>query len=196
MKKIKHILIAVILVTIIFSCNKSKEGDPAASSASVVGKWTLDAIGIKTDTKTTEATAAEIKKKDPDGNNNDLVNQSFEFKADGTVISTGEDGPEKGKYVYDSSNKTIKITSDTEKDANGKLEVSVLDVLSLSTTDMLLGLTKSSKKDSDGEFVFADEAEEFIVFIFALIVYNTKNIDVDADLAKAKSIQLTFRLKK
>ena len=186
MKNFKKIIILSFIVSFLVSCNKDKEALPSAFS--IVGKWTFTAIGIKTDINTTEATVAEIKKLN-NGSAVSIGESTLEFKADGTFVSTEEGVSETGKYVYDASKKSITVT-------NAQNEVETNEVISLSNSEMLLSIAKSSKKNADGDFVFANEAEDFAAYFYALIIYSVKSLDVDAELGKTKTMQLTLKLKK
>jgi hypothetical protein len=188
MRKLTNLIATTILLTFFISCKKADDAVTPASG-SIVGNWTFTALGIKTDLKSTEATLTEIKKLDPDSGD-DLGKTSFELKADGTTISTSDSGTEKGKYKYDAATKTLTITSDVDKQSTS------YEVVSLTNTDMVLGIFKSTKKDSMGDFIFNSEDEGALTFLFAAIVYAAKGIDGDAEVTKAKSFQLIFRFKK
>lgn len=184
MKQFSKIIVTTLFIAFLASCSKDKDASP--SSASVVGKWTFSAIGIKTDTKTTEATLAEIKKLDEDAGT--TLESVIEFKADGTYLTTGEDS-ETGKYTVDSGNKNITTTSSVA-------EVTTFEIVSLSNSEMVLGQFKSSKKDAAGDFEFEDDLAGLFVYIFADAIYTIRGIDGEADFEKAKSVQLILKFKK
>jgi hypothetical protein len=195
MKNQIKLFLAIFFTTFILSCKKGDEVNPTQGNPSIIGKWTFAAIGIKSDAKIIEATAAEIKKIDADEADK-IDDTAIELKADGTVISTSDEGVEKGKYVYDNNKKTLTITSDTEKDAADKAQITIYDVLNITNNELLMGSIKSSKKDKDGEFIFANDEEGFLVYLSALAIFTIKGLDPDKEIKNYKSIQLTVKLKK
>jgi hypothetical protein len=189
MKQFSKIIITTLFIAFLASCSKDK--DAAPSSASVVGKWTLSSFSIKTDTKTVDATLVEIGKLDPD-TATELEN-SIEFKADGSATSTSGTEITKGTYVFDSGSKILTVT---DKDAAGVTSTFIYEVVSVSSSEMALGVAKSSKKGADGFFEFQNEDEELLADLFAFIVYTVKGLDADDEIEKAKSFQLLLKFKK
>ncbi len=196
MSKITNLLTTIVLALVIFSCSKSKDGSPAPASASVIGKWTFGALGIKTDVKTIEASIAEIRKLDPETGDG-LGKSSYEFKADGKAITIDDGKTENGKYVIDASKKFITITSDTDIDPNTKkLEITKYEIITLTATNLVLGLTTVTQKNADGEFSSGNKEEDFINYFIGLIVFSAKGLDTDAEFEKAKTIQILIKLVK
>lgn len=195
MNKLSKIILATFFAITIFSCKKSDDVTPASSSETIVGKWTFGAIGIKTDTKTIEATIADIKKLDEETSIG-LGKSSYEFKANGTVISIDDAETETGKYIVDAGNKNLTITSDTKKDANGKPEVSSLEIITLTKTNLIIGAPKITKKNTDGDFISGDDDQDIVNYFFSLLVFTAKGLDPDTELSKAKTMQIIINLKK
>lgn len=196
MNKLKTLLTTTIVALLVFSCSKSKDDAVAPASASVVGKWTFGAIGIKTDTKTVEATIADLTKLDADAGAS-LGKSSYEFKTDGTVITIDDTETETGKYVLDAGNKNITITSDKTIDPiTGKLEISKFEIVTLTKTNLVLGAPVLTKKDAEGYFVTGNDDEDFANYLFGAIVFAAKGLDADDEFIKAKSMQIIVNLKK
>ena len=108
MKKINILFLATILTFVISSCSKTEEVAPPT----VVGVWKVGGLGVITDTKTIDATTAEIKKLDAKaGEGFEAI--SYEFKADGTSISSNKSGTtivsDAGKYVISSARISAQI---------------------------------------------------------------------------------------
>lgn len=185
MKQFTKIIVTTFFIAFLASCSKDKDASP--SSASVVGKWTISAFGIRTDVKAAEATIAEIKKLDPDAASD--VEGSIEFKADGTYSADNGGTKETGKYVVDAGNKNITTTS-------AAAEVYSYEILSLSNSAMELVQFKTSKKDADGDFEFPTFEETLVFYLFAEVVYGIRGLNGEDELEKAKSAQLTIKFVK
>jgi hypothetical protein len=193
MTKSLNLILATLLFTLVLSCKKSDEADPTPASASVIGKWNFASLGIKTDNKTIEATTAEIQKYDKDNQDLSLDDLLFtyEFVDKTKVISKSGTETKNGTYIIDNAKKTITITDNVNKN-----EVEVYEIVSLTNNEIVLGQLKSEKKGSDGLFIFTNEIEDFAFYLIADLIYTIKGIDGEAEITKAKSVQLTLRLKK
>lgn len=181
MKQFSKIIVTTFIIAFLASCSKDKDASP--SSASVVGKWSFTSLGITTDIKTTEITTSEAAKID------DTVTEDlpavFDIKADGTYSN----GTETGIYTLDSGNKNIKLTPSSG-------DPYTFEIVSSSSSELVLGLEKSTKKDADGYFVFVNEEYELITAYLAYIIFEAKKINGEEELEKAKSVQLILKFKK
>ena len=195
MQKNTLLLLAVMAAFVISSCSKTEEAAPVT----VVGIWKVGGLGVITDTKTVDVTTAEIKKIDAKaGEGFEAI--SYEFKADGTSVSSKRSGTttvtDAGKYVISADKKLLNITSDKEKDSKGNASVQTFEVLSLTNSEMKFGIGKLTKKGSDGDFVVDFFSIDFAVYFYGLYVFTAKGLDGEKEMKAAKTVSATFNLKK
>jgi hypothetical protein len=194
MKKFTLLFLATILTFVISSCSKTEEVAPAT----VVGAWKVGGLGVITDTKTVDVTTDDIKKLDAKAGDA-FAAQTFEFKADGTAITPTSSGSAKtdaGKYVVSADGKTITITSTTTKDSKGNPSAQTFDIISLTNSELKLGVGKLTKKGTDGQFVIDFLSIDFVVYIYGAYVFTANGLDADKELKAAKTISATYNLKK
>jgi hypothetical protein len=182
----------VVMTTFIVSCSKTEDTAPIT----VVGKWTLDGLGVITDKKTVDVTNAELSKIDPKIGAG-FATYTFEFKADGTSNTPDNEGKlDAGKYTISADNKILTITSNTQKDSKGVFIVQKIDIVSLSASEMKLGIAKLSSKDADGDFIVDFFSNDFIAYLFSSYIFAAKGLNAETELNAAKTLQTTYNLKK
>jgi hypothetical protein len=194
MNRITSLFLTAIVTVLITSCSKTEEATPVT----VVGVWKTAGLGVVTDTKTVDVTLDEIKKVD-DKASTALATQVFEFKADGTSIVPGSGSStntDAGKYVLSADKKTLTITSNTNKDAKGNLQVQTFEIISLTSTDLKLGVSKLSNKNAAGEFVIDFLTTDLITYLYSAYVFAAKGLNPNTELKAAKTLQATYNLKK
>jgi hypothetical protein len=194
MQKITLFFLAVMTAFIV-SCSKTEEATPIT----VVGKWKVGGLGVITDTKTVDATTDDIKKADAKaGESFEAI--SYEFKADGTSISSEKSGStvitDAGKYVLSADKKVLTITSDKEKDSKGNAAVQTFDVVSLTASELKFGLGKLTKKGADGKFTVDLFSDDFLTYFIAIYTFTAKGLDYNKEEVAAKTWQATYNLKK
>ena len=194
MKKIT-LLLVTFLTFVISSCSKTEEVAPAT----VVGIWKVGGLGVITDTKTVDVTTAEIKKLDAKaGEGFEAI--SYEFKADGTSVSSKKSGTtivtDAGKYVISADKKMLNITSDKEKDSKGNASVQSFEIVSLTATELKFGLGKLTKKGTDGKFVVDLFSADFVTYLLSTYVFAAKGLDPEKESIAAKTLTSTYNLKK
>jgi hypothetical protein len=195
MKKITLLFLATILTFVISSCSKTEEVAPPT----VVGIWKVGGLGVITDTKTVDVTTAEIKKLDAKAGEG-FEGISYEFKADGTSISSKKSGTsivsDAGKYVLSADKKLLTITSDKEKDSKGNAVVQSFEIVSLTTSELKFGLGKLSKKGADGKFIIDLLSADFATYLLSVYVFAAKGLDPEKENTTAKTLTSTYNLKK
>ena len=180
---------------VISSCSKTEEIAPVT----VVGIWKGNGLGVVTDTKTVDVTIDEIKKLDAKAGDG-LAAQTFELKADGTSSipknSSSTVATDAGKYVVSADKKTLTITSSTEKDSKGNFSVQTFEIVKLTSTELKLGISKLSKKNTDGTFAVDFLSIDFVTYLYGIYVFGAKGLDANVELKNAKTLQTTYNLKK
>ncbi|MDZ7900140.1 MAG: hypothetical protein U5N85_19225 [Arcicella sp.] len=193
MKKITLLFLATFLTFIISSCSKTEE---TATPVTVVGKWTLGGLGVITDKKTVDVTTAELSKIDPKIGEG-FATYTFELKADGTSNTPDSDGKlDAGKYTVSADNKLLTITSNFKKDSKGVLMVQKIDIVTLSASEMKLGIAKLSNKGTDGDFIVDFFSNDFLAYVFASYVFAAKGLNAETEVNAAKTLQTTYNLKR
>ena len=186
MKKFTLLFLVTILTFVISSCSKTEEVAPP----SVIGKWTLSGFGSITDTKTYDATIEDIRKlpsvtaKQADA----FAAINFEFKADKSYFSNYNGN---GTYVLSADAKSIVMTS--EKSTTAKPVVETLTVVTLTQSELKLGLKKLVKPTGETEFKLG--FEDLANYIFGIYGFAAKG-GTTAELEKVRSIQGTLNLKR
>jgi hypothetical protein len=185
------------------SCNddlvRGSSTPTPAAPATIVGVWKSTGLGAVTDTKTIDASLAEIKKSDEKAATA-FAAISFEFKADGTSIIPGSkssgSATDLGKYTLSADKKVVTITSNATKDAKGNPDVQIYEIVTLTDTELKLGIAKLTAKDASGAFVVDFLSAGFIAYAFSAYVFAAKGLDVQKELAAAKTLQVTYNLAK
>lgn len=183
---------SILFFTVILSACSEKKDD--VTPASIEGKWSFSALGSISNTKTYEANADKLKKVSTSGSvdyTSLTTDLNLEFKSNGTYVGGTEDN---GKWVLSSDRTQLTLTSNVDKDANGKPLVQTFGVQDLTANSVKLTFKKVTKEAGKTFVINNSTVDDLQAIFMASIAASIKG--TPAELLTATSLQGYISLKK
>lgn len=179
--KLRNFIILGLFMSIILSaCSKKEEVAPA----SLVGKWTLQAFGSKTNIKSYEVTLSQVQSltsQDTIFNYyaDVLSTITYEFKDENNVKSYTANTVfvegDKGTWQLSSDNKTLTLTSSVLRYPNGTYYTEALEVQDLTANSVKLALP-TTYNINDAEPT-AEPSYTYYYFSYLPVYVGASNLD-------------------
>jgi hypothetical protein len=189
----KLLLMPMMLCFFLVACSKTE--DVKTEEVTIVGLWKPVGFGIVTDVKTAEISLADVQTFNKPLA--DSINYlSFDLAADGGALlpTNNKSGKDAGKYTLSSDKKTLNFKSNLRKDSTGNLATETYQVLSLTGSELKVGLRTFSTKN--GPINVSNAPLDFAVIIIFGTIYEKKDPTGAKAIASAATIQHTMTFKK